>query len=1307
MEEQEYVWIFPHPEKVWFPGRVLSKTDLIVKAEDNKNQQFEIAREKALFIKKRNLKIVENLLKLPDFHEGLLLHVIRERYSQNLIYTSIGLPILLAINPYKNLEIYNSDHKKIYRNKTLIELKESPPHLYKTAEVAYRNMKSQDKPQSIIITGESGAGKTESTKILLNYISGLSKKKNMLEDKIVYINPVLEAFGNAKTVRNDNSSRFGKFIELEFEQNLKSAKITNYLLEKSRIISQNEDERNYHIFYQLFFCEDQKINDLTLIDKEQNFRYLNLNYKNLNKFIKKDCEEFQEVLEKMKGLNFDQNVIECIFKTVSGILHLGEVIIEGDEYSSKIDESDENLLKASKLFGILPEVLISLITNKIFVDPMSKKNLVKNIDLNHSEQTRDTLSKIIYNCLFNWIVKGVNKAIHGKKGLLTNGSKDSIKHIKKVILEKRKKSLVPKIFNSVLLGGSKERNLLFNDNEEKSKLGKIGILDIFGFEIFENNSFEQFCINYTNEKLQGHFNKHMFSLEQNLYKAEELPWENIEFPDNKEVIKLIEGIPISVYSLLDQLCMYKNSTDLKFLDKLRTNFRKNENFMERNLNIKFEVFGIRHFAGNVYYNINNFIKKNRNSVDSQFFKEFSKSENLVLSEIFTEKLHLQLLSNKKIKTVSHQFRNQLSSLITELNKSLSLYVRCIKPNNIKKPSIFDSSIVSHQLKAAGMLEAIKIRKAGYPIRRTYLEFYKIYKHLFLEYKINNNDCKGFFKYCFDNSLIMKVFDQNHDTVIFGKTLVFMKESVKFDLDMLLDKCYYKFATVIQKNARYYIWRKRMRNFKKFIRNSYRKIKIYNGIDKIVKKIREKKSFYKKFLDTFLKFKNKSNKYNALFILKELNIKYNKKIQLQAINDKLKLKEQNLRNLSPSSIENKKMITSPFVSNNEGNKNILNIFDVKVNKKNFLSNDNLASKNLTSNLKSKNELLIQEKEIKKFFKSVNSEDKNFSNRKSKSSLPIHNSIQLLNNIIEEEIKNEDEEMLNYPKHKSTEINNLNLQNVINKLKSENLTLKKELNDSENQIFKNKRLFTSKQSITNQELIKKNKLIKSLQENLQLYQFECSNYKEKYIETRKDLEELQNQIKEGYYDNNDFEEKIMKINNIIEKKNIDIRRYKILIKELKEKHDHMSMISKNNLEVLKEREVMLDNVLQELKNFRSSQEMNVSQFNQQNSLLFRQNGLCKDIINNLLTLLKWKTVENKICSDIKNNLRNNKDSRILEDNLDSLLQEEKILKNEVQVKMKKLENMEKSNQIDEVEDVNLQKLEAFKKSRGNVESEIFFE
>lgn len=717
------------------------------------------------------------------------------------------MPILIAVNPYKKLNLYTDSIIKSYKD-YFNKFKSNPteagapiPHLYHLAEAAYTDMINDKKNQSLIISGESGSGKTESTKIILKYLAvssiGSQKdkpKENMItvEKQVLDSNPLLEAFGNAKTVKNNNSSRFGKFIQVSFTEHGKilSAMIYNYLLEKSRVVNIQKDERNYHIFYQLLLGANEQEREKYRIKDLDYYDYLSSGCFDIADTD--DVENFKETKDCMKKLLFTDNEIEFVFNIIMGILYLGNVsFIEVSEHNtlcSKIDEEkEEDFENAAYFLGVTKETLSGILTTKKLQDQLSKQVITKYLSVEKAYNCRDAISKALYAKMFDYIVGKVNKAI---------ANKDEC------------------------------------GKYDKSKIRKIGLLDIFGFENFENNSFEQLCINYANERLQQYFNNHIFKMEQEEYKKEGIDWTQVEFVDNNDIIELIDANKISIFGLLDSEGITPNANDVSFRNNVYKLCSGNEALGEDSEN----ALVINHYAGVIEYNISGFVEKNLDQLTNDISEALQQSTNKLIKSLFENKEKDKSKGKKAAKgpnklqsdTLSKQFKTQLDELLVMLGQSNPRYVKCIKPNSQKEPKILDSIDVMDQLLCAGVLEAIKIRKQGYSIRRTKEEFYKAYRVLTPQVDIKN--CKNFseavtkmLKLLGEIPEMKEALHQKKKTLQVGHNKVFMKEEVKAILDYKKNRI--KYIYLLQSTFRGMKIRKKVRR----ILNAARKIQaVYKG-----------------------------------------------------------------------------------------------------------------------------------------------------------------------------------------------------------------------------------------------------------------------------------------------------------------------------------------------------------------------------------------------------------------------------------------------------------------------------------------------
>jgi len=631
----------------------------------------------------------EDMTKMEDMNEETLLGNVKTRYDADLIYTYTSA-ILIAVNPYKFLPIYTQAWVKKYVGKRLGILH---PHVYAIAESSYSYMVDRKLDVSVLISGESGAGKTEATKLILRYLAARMDKVSKVETMLLETVPVLEALGNAKTVRNDNSSRFGKYIEIIFDNNnfICGSKITTYLLEKSRLCRQAEGERNYHIFYQLTEGTTAEEKAKYLLKPTLSYHYLRqsgcIAIPNMN-----EQEEFKAMKSALRLFEISRDTCEVVFSLLSAILHMGNFTFKDNASSfATLDtaESESAMNDASKLMQLKKEDLLSGVRTKVMF--IRGEKVTVELNSAQAKDASDALAKAVYSKLFDWMVEKLNESLFVDKYTLRNF---------------------------------------------------IGVLDIFGFENFKFNTLEQFLINLANEKLQKFFNHHIFSMEQEEYEREKINWRNITFKDNQECLDLIEKKPVGILSFLDEECKFPKSTDLTFLQKLNQHFEKHAYFEK--LRIVRTTFKIKHYAGVVEYDITGWLDKNRDELPEHMLGILRACPIQLVSGFFTDSAvkdgekrggatgkateGKSASTSNKI-TCGGFFKQSLQSLMDLMTVTHPFFVRCIKPNMKKQADDFNSEEVQAQLRYAGMLETIRIRRLGYPIRYPFKEFYQRYKCL--------------------------------------------------------------------------------------------------------------------------------------------------------------------------------------------------------------------------------------------------------------------------------------------------------------------------------------------------------------------------------------------------------------------------------------------------------------------------------------------------------------------------------------------------------------------------------------------------
>eukprot|EP01084_Bolivina_argentea_P058897 107503_1 len=673
----DWVWV-PDDIEVYVAGRIIENGEEKVIVELESGEEREVNKRKLISMKKSSLqRIVGDLTLLDEMSIPLILHCLRKRFESGKIYSAIG-SILISINPYTQLDLYTPKMIRKYRN-SLEEHREVPPHVFVVADAAYKGLTfEKGLNQSIVISGESGAGKTEATKQCLSYLGAVAGSVAGVEKKVFDANPILEGFGNAKTVRNNNSSRFGKYVEIYMNKHLQlmGGKTTNYLLEKVRVSKQGESERNYHFFYMLSKGCDRNLRKELELKSPDNYIICTqgscVQVPGIN-----DKNDFEEINQAFNTLQFNNKLIYSIFKLIAGILHIGNVTFDvvkssfNDDTCSISKKTYFEIEITSKLWQINCKKLIKGITHKALVMPGNKTVETGLNVINAIDQT-GSLIKFIYSKLFDYLVIQINKSM-----------------------------------------------------EPKSKIYKsIGLLDIFGFEIFNKNSLEQLCINFCNEKLQQLFNFTVFKLEERIYKSENIGVDHVPFIDNQVILDLIEKKPKAILPMLDEEGITPGGSEDKYKMKLLSTFGGNKYFRKY---IKDDnCFVLSHYAGDVVYDINGFMEKNKDILDEGLLLLLSNSKELIFKTIFNES-KTKTTSHKRKMTLSAQFRIQLNKLMQTLRATQPHYIRCIKPNDNKEPLSFIPRHCFEQMTYSGVFEAVKIRKGGFPFRLKHNEFVSRYK----------------------------------------------------------------------------------------------------------------------------------------------------------------------------------------------------------------------------------------------------------------------------------------------------------------------------------------------------------------------------------------------------------------------------------------------------------------------------------------------------------------------------------------------------------------------------------------------------
>ncbi|BFZ01812.1 hypothetical protein BsWGS_04851 [Bradybaena similaris] len=724
---------------------------------------------------------VEDLATLAKLDETILLEEIKERYLHNKIYTYVG-DILIAVNPFKDIDIYGNHFSALYHN---VKRSAYPPHIFAVADAAYQALLGHGgRPpgnQCILISGESGAGKTESTKLIIKQLVDLCRGNTQLEQQILQVNPLLEAFGNAHTNLNDNSSRFGKYIQLRFQSSqLVGAKISEYLLEKSRVVRQNSGEENFHIFYYLFASDTNK--KLSLGDPSD-YRYITHGGNHVKANSASLLKRYEELVNAMDLVGFTDEEQADMFAVIAGVLQLGNITfgVSDSDDTISIADSAVPLRASAELLGIEASHISACLTCMVTVT--KGEHVTRNYNKDQAEDARDAMAKNIYGRLFGWIVNKINC-------------------------------------------------LLSHDGEAQSAgFSEIGILDIFGFEDFAKdggkNSFEQACINLANEQLQFFFNQHIFQMEQEEYQKEGIDWNVIKFVDNKPLLDMFLATPIGVLSLLDEESQFPKGTDQSFVDKLTRALTGNQYFTKSQQTNQ-AVFSINHYAGKVTYTADKWLEKNRDTLPPGISELLQTSNNVLIKTIFKgyitrtgslafhkvdrksgqKKRNHQTSVNvseddaKRKRSVGAQFKNSLKILMERMTAATPIFVRCLKPNHLKQPGDLDSKYVRAQLLYTGMLETVEIRRKGFAVRPTFQNFVEKYKILVnLKMLGTADNCIAILKYA------------NITGWCLGKTKVFLKYSHIERLTELLDKLI-SAAVQIQKAARGRLARKEFERRKK-------------------------------------------------------------------------------------------------------------------------------------------------------------------------------------------------------------------------------------------------------------------------------------------------------------------------------------------------------------------------------------------------------------------------------------------------------------------------------------------------------------
>ncbi|XP_078715773.1 unconventional myosin-Ib-like isoform X3 [Lampetra fluviatilis] len=701
-----------------------------------------------------------DMVLLDPLSEESFLENLKERFKHNEFYTYIG-NVVLSVNPYKPLTIYSAEKVEEYRNRNIYELS---PHVFAIADEAYRSLRDADKDQCILITGESGAGKTEVSKYVMSYVAavcGKGEEVNKVKEQLLQSNPVLEAFGNAKTIRNDNSSRFGKYMDIEF--NFKGDPvggiIRNYLLEKSRVVYQLQGERNFHIFYQLLAGASPSL--LASLKLQQNpsvYTYL-MQGKTAHVEGLNDSQSFHTVQNAMQVIGFSDEEITTVWEALAVVLKLGNIVFVDIPRTNGLDEctlkESKELDEVCALLGLDDELLERALTKRTV--EANKEKVSTTLNMAQGKYARDALCKNLYNRLFSWIVSRINESIKVKS------------KIKKKVM---------------------------------------GVLDIYGFEIFEVNSFEQFIINFCNEKLQQIFIELTLKEEQEEYIREGVKWIQIEYFNNAIICDLIENPQTGILSMLDDECMRPgNATDSTFLDKLNDICGKHERFKSHNSlstkrsinnSLLYRCFCVDHYAGMVTYSVDGFVDKNNDLLFRDISQTMWQSKRELVRDLFPEG-NPKKQSLKRPLTASSQLKTSVNALMKDLLIKNPNYIRCLKPNDRKSGSLFQDDLVLNQVRYLGLMENVRVRRAGYVFRQLYALCLHRYKMLGSRtWPHWNGEAKEGVK-----SILVDL-KLPQEEYAFGITKVFIKSpTTLFQLERKRTERMHELATLIQKTYRGY------------------------------------------------------------------------------------------------------------------------------------------------------------------------------------------------------------------------------------------------------------------------------------------------------------------------------------------------------------------------------------------------------------------------------------------------------------------------------------------------------------------------
>ncbi|XP_068091296.1 unconventional myosin-Ig-like isoform X2 [Hyperolius riggenbachi] len=649
-------------------------------------------------------------------------------FERGRIYTYIG-EVVVSVNPYKSMDLYGKEMIEFYQGR---ELYERPPHLYAIADAAYKAMKRRAKDTCIVISGESGAGKTEASKYIMQYIAAITnptqrEEVERVKNVLLKSNCVLEAFGNAKTNRNDNSSRFGKYMDInfDFKGDPTGGHINNYLLEKSRVLKQQPGERNFHSFYQLLLGAPEALLSSCHLQRDPAFYVFTREGASC---IINDKSSYKMVVDSMRVIGFTQQEVDSVYKILAAILHLGNMNFAMDE-DSVVLENEELVDHIAELTSCDSEAVRKALLYRT-VATGGREIIEKGHSIREAAYAREAFAKAFYERLFCWIVGRINNVIEVK-------NYDARIHGKNTV---------------------------------------IGVLDIYGFEIFDNNSFEQFCINYCNEKLQQLFIELILRQEQDEYQREGIEWQHIEYFNNQIIVDLVEQPHKGIISILDEACLTVGDvTDTIFLESMNNKLAKHPHYSSRKLSTTDKTmafnrdFRIKHYAGCVTYSVEGFLDKNKDTLFQDFKRLMYNSKDPVLRDMWPDGQMSISEVTKRPLTAATLFKNSMVALAENLACKEPYYVRCIKPNEQKSSVLFDDRRCLHQVEYLGLLENVRVRRAGFAYRQPYERFLQRYK-MTCEYTWPNHLMNS------DMEATRALIDQHEfqDDVAYGYTKVFIR-----------------------------------------------------------------------------------------------------------------------------------------------------------------------------------------------------------------------------------------------------------------------------------------------------------------------------------------------------------------------------------------------------------------------------------------------------------------------------------------------------------------------------------------------------